>query len=225
MKYVQYQFCLLLSLLALFLTPQVSLAAPALRPVREDAAVNAGGVEFKVAWENGRYAVYMRPTVTPDGFNITLTAQVTIKVPHATGADRFMTDQIQSMVEGVEWAQSSRVDAPAEDAASDYLSFTVNFTGGDHRVYQWAAGQEIKLFTFANAGTCQGAVGLMENGDVFNRTNNSANTNPGNQIDILGIDRNNAFIGAYDAGMANCSGDAPDRDALNKSIFFPVISR
>ena len=215
---------LLTGLLALTLNAQAAFAGPAIKRKLEPVSPDRAGIEFKVAYENGAYAVYMRPNVTPEGLNLTLTSQVTVKVPHSGGADRFAVSNVQSAVAGTEWAQSSRVDAPSEDSRADYLSFTVNFTDGNHRAYQWAEGQEIKLFTFTNGGACLGAVSLMGNGDSFARSGNSANTNPGNQIDVLGIDRNNAYVGNY-GDAANCStgGDTPrEEEEAAKKLYLPL---
>lgn len=105
---------LLTGLLALTLNAQAAFAGPAIKRKLEPVSPDRAGIEFKVAYENGAYAVYMRPNVTPEGLNLTLTSQVTIKVPHAADADRFAVSNLQSAVAGTEWAQSSRVDAPAK---------------------------------------------------------------------------------------------------------------
>lgn len=215
---------LLTGLLALTLNAQPSLAAPHVKGKLEPVSPDKAGIEFKVAYEAGAYAVYMRPNVTPDGLNLTLTSQVTVKVPHAAGAERFEIANIQSTLASAEWTQSSRVDAPSEDGGADYISFTVNFTDGNHRAYPWAEGQEIKLFTFANGGACLGAVSLLENADTFARGSNSANTNPGNQIDVLGIDRNNAYVGNY-GDAADCSAQTPREEETATKVFMPLIQR
>lgn len=216
---------LLTGLLALTLNAQAAFAGPAIKRKLEPVSPDRAGIEFKVAYENGAYAVYMRPNVTPEGLNLTLTSQVTIKAPHGVDANRFAVSNLQSAVAGTEWAQTSRVDAPSEDGNADYLSFTVNFTDGNHRLYQWAEGQEIKLFTFTNGGACLGAVSLLDNGDSFARSGNSANTNPGNQIDVLGIDRNNAYVGNY-GEAANCSGgNTPREEEMAKKLYLPLTIR
>jgi hypothetical protein len=98
---------LLFSLLALMLTVQPGLAAPHIGRAAEVVALDETGIEFRVAWENDAYAIYMRPNVTPDGLNFTLTSQVTIKVRHGIGADRFEVNNLQSTVAGAEWAQTN----------------------------------------------------------------------------------------------------------------------
>jgi len=200
--------------------------APAHAAFAADEAVSAqdasAGLAFKVAYNNGRYSVFMKPNATPDSLNITLTAQVTLKVPHAVGADRFLVADVQNAVDGTQWTLTSRVDAPTEDQSADYLSFTVEFPEGNHQAYQWQAGQETQLFNFANGGACLGAVNLLDNSDAFAAAANSAHTNPGNQVNVLGFHDDNLFIGAYD-GAAKCSADAAP--STQHSIFLPMVKR
>jgi len=181
----------------------------------------------------GIYAVYMRPNATPAGESYTLSAQVTIKAPHGEGADRFVVTNLQSAVADAIWVQSARVDAPPEDPQADYISFTFDplvmdaaafgalrrgnldfaTTANDLRAYTWRAGEAVKLFTFANGGTERGSVTLLENDDPF-LAPNSAGTNPGNQIAILGLDVDNAYVGNYTAASEQAPG-----------IFLPLINR
>ncbi|MFN3786610.1 MAG: cadherin, partial [Thiothrix sp.] len=116
--------------------------------------------------------------------DISLTGQVTIKAPHAAG---FKVTNLVSTVEGANWVEASRVDAPTEDAQSDYISFSfVGLQGDSARNFAWQAGKEQVVFTFQNAGGCVDGVALMANQDPFNVEKNSANTNPGNQFTNLG---------------------------------------
>ncbi|MEZ4861095.1 MAG: SdrD B-like domain-containing protein [Caldilineaceae bacterium] len=167
---------------------------------------NSLGIEFGIFYRHGLYEVYMRPNADPHAPNLTLTSQVTIKAPHAVGLSRFTVSNLVSSTPGTSWSLTSRIDGPAEDPNTDYLSFVVSFTGGDHGVYEWSAGQEVKVFTFRNTGACNGIVRLIENdSDSFNQLPNSVGTNPGNQIDVLGIERNNAYIGNYGEAEADCT--------------------
>ena len=173
------------------------------------------GIEFGIFYRRGTYEVYMRPNANPKAPNLTLTAQVTLKVPHAKGVNRFTVSNLVSAVPGTQWSLTSRIDAPVEDPSSDYLSFVVTFSGGDHGVYEWSAGQEVKVFTFRNSGDCRGVIRLLKNEtDPFNRLPNSVGTNPGNQIDILGIERNNAYIRNYGEAAADCTIQDSDGDGV-----------
>ena len=192
-----------------------------LAPAQAALAVDVTGIAFKVAYTNDRYEVFMRPNATPDSPNLTLTSQVTLKVPHGVGADSFVVANLQNMVEGTEWTLSSRVNAPAEDRTADYLSFTVDFPEGNYRAYQWQAGQEIKLFSFENTGSCLGTTALLENSDPFMVPVNSAHTNPSNQIDVLGLAEGNVYLGNY-GESASCGEIAA---GPQQHLFMPIISR
>lgn len=163
------------------------------------AAPLADHVYYRVAWNisDQRYHVYMYPGSTPTR-NLSLTGQVTLKMPHAANAaDSFKTTGIQSTSAAIEWKQSSRVNAPTEDTESDYLSFTMNLS--DPQALQWQADQELEVFSFANSNACLGPVVLMKDSDPFNAIPNSADTNPGNQFTNLGwgsADKNN-YAGNY----------------------------
>ncbi|MEZ4664534.1 MAG: hypothetical protein R2911_43935 [Caldilineaceae bacterium] len=184
------------------------------------------GIEFKITYDmnTGIYDVFMRPNVTPASPNETTTSQVTIKVPHATGVDRFVPQPSPLFVPGLylgekvgpSWGQGSRVDAPADDPLLtqpyDYISFDLTI-GANAGAFAWAAGTEVRVFSFTNTGACQGAVTLLENTDPF-MPPNLAGTNPGNQIAVRGIGTttDNDYIGTY-GGPANCStAVTPDSD-------------
>ncbi len=142
-------------------------------------------LEYKLALaEDGKtYQVWMKPSLTPKP-DISLTGQVTIKTPDAAG---FKVTNLKSAVEGSNWVEASRVDAPAEDAESDYISFSfVGLQGTSSRNYAWEEGKEQVIFTFENEGGCVEGVSIMTDDDAFNAVPNSANTNPGNQFTNLG---------------------------------------
>jgi hypothetical protein len=172
------------------------------------------GVAFRIAFADGQYAVYARPNQKPDAPALTLTAQVTVKALHTTGNSRFTPKQITSAVTGTAWSVTSRIDAPSEDAGADYISFELSFPGGNYSAFDWRAEQEIKLFSFRNDGPCLGSVVLLTNDDPF-MPPNSVGTNPGNQIDILGLNVNNAYLGNYGEPRANCSGDQDEDRVLD----------
>jgi len=94
-------------------------------------AVKQKGITFQIIFNQGNYEVYLRPSSTPVAPNLTLTAQVTVKVPHAVGANRFLLGTVKSDVAGTIWRATSRFDAPREDPTSDYISFELSFPTGD----------------------------------------------------------------------------------------------
>ncbi len=215
MKQHYTKILMFIGLLSLLIMPNSALAAQ-----------SAGGIEFRVAYTDGRYEVFMRPNINATGPALTLTAQVTLKVPHAIGADRFLVTDTTSGVVGTEWTESSRIDAPVEDTTADYLSFTLNFPEGSHLLFDWQSDVEIKVFSFANQGTCEGSVSLLSNDDSFNSdvaagVINSANTNPGNQIDVLNLGDGNLYLGNY--GSAASCGDR--RAELENFLYLPLVNK
>lgn len=168
----------------------------------------AGSVEYRVAWDNAdsRYHVYMRPTTAPNP-DLSMTGQVTLRVPHATGTSKFTVTDIKPKA-GTTWSLSSEVFGPSEDKAIDYLSFS--FMPIDVRAFAFKAGVEQEAFSFKNTGPCMGSVALMNNNtDPFNQPpdapNNSAGTNPGNQFANAGwgATDDNDYSGNY-GGAAEC---------------------
>lgn len=163
------------------------LAAPSIYAT-QDVAPKAGSfkvLEFKLALtEDGKtYQLIMKPEVAPKP-DISLSGQVTIKVPHDS---QFKVTNLSSLVKGANWVETSRIDAPKEDAKHDYISFSfVGLQGNGARNYLWKTGEEQTVFTFQNEGGCVSDVALMADNDPFNVPSNSANTNPGNQFTNLG---------------------------------------
>jgi len=201
-------------------TPTATATSTTAPPTVTPLPTSSIGIEFAIAYNNGIYELFMRPNGTPNEPILTLTSQMTIKVPHGVGADRFMIANLLSSVPGTSWSLTSRIDAPIEDRSSDYLSFVVSFTGGDYGVYDWVGGQEVKVFTFRNTGACLGITRLMENDtDPFNQLPNSMGTNPGNQIDVYTINRNNAYIGNYGSAQADCSSGDINNDKIGGIVW------
>lgn len=149
--------------------------------------VVANSVYYRVDYDNAaaRYRVYMYPGSTPAP-NLSLTGQVTLKVPHAAQTiDQFTINDLQSAVTNVEWTVGSVVRSPTEETNSDYISLTFNTT--DNQSFPWQGDKPIEVFNFKNSGSCEvGAIQLMANDDLFNQLPNSVGTGPGNQFTNLG---------------------------------------
>lgn len=209
MKHAHRLIVITLLCLLVLLPNAASAAIP-----REARLMQQNGIEFKVAATDSGYAVFARPNATPSSGGQTLTAQVTVRVPHGAGADRVEVSNVQSAVDGVFWQQRSRTDAPTEDPNGDYISFEYDYMLSNLSAIQWQSGQEVTLFTFETSGG-QGELGLMENCSTF-MAPNSANTNPGNQIAVKGLDINNAYIGNYDVTTAS---------ACAAGVYLPLITR
>lgn len=187
------------------------LVALALLQVGQTALAASGGVEYKITWNSSdnRYHLFMRPTTTPSP-DLHLTGQVTIKVPHATGSDKFnVNESSMTMKPGTLWSLGAKIFAPEEDKTSDYFSFNLGML--NPRAFAFQSGQEQEVFSFENTGACLGAVSLMNNDtDPFNQPflqgkRNSVGTNPGNEFSNVGWEslRDGAYLGNY-GSAANC---------------------
>ncbi len=167
-------------------------------------------VEYKVEWDAAaeRYRVYMRPNATPIP-DLTLSAQVTLRVPYLSAANRFVVDDLTSVHSpGATWSDSSKVAGPPEAINIEYISFTPTIS--DPYAFGLQSGIEQEIFSFRNAGgACLGTVEIMDNQtDPFNQpvgeTDNSAGTNPGNEFSSISWTSANDFLGIY-GDAAECS--------------------
>lgn len=148
-------------------------------------------VQFKLTMlEDGEtYQVSLIPEKTwTHPYNITSTAQVTIKVP----TNSFEVKDLTSLQLDIEWQDNSRSDAPAEAPDTDYISFGLASLGTVD--FNYEAGVEMPLFQFKNALPCQGSVILMDNTEDPFMAPNSRSANVGNSITIFGA-RGEAYRG------------------------------
>lgn len=148
-------------------------------------------VQFKLTMlEDGEtYQVSLIPEKTwKHPYNITSTAQVTVKVP----TNSFEVTDLVSLQLDVDWQDNSRSDAPAEAPGTDYISFGLASLGTVN--FNYEAGVEMPLFQFKNALPCNGSVSLMDNADDPFIAPNSRRANVGNSITIFGA-RGEAYAG------------------------------
>ena len=196
MKYSLASISLLLSSLTMAISVPVLAGKP----------TEPAGVFYGLRSVGDTYQVIAKATDTPMT-DISLSGQVTLKVPHAINkADRFEVVDINSQIEGIQWIESSRVDAPEEDPTADYLSFSFVDITSSPDAFHWQANEEKVLFSFYNPNLCSGDVQLMANSDPFNQLPNSFNTNPGNQFNNLGWGSvaDNHYLGNLDSNSAAC---------------------
>lgn len=171
-----------------------------------------GQVTYRVGLDADKitYRVYMKSVSNYSGIQAKIsTAQVTLVVPHGIGASQFIPSNVTGKIAGsnqMSWGVS-RADNPTENPTSDYISF--GFSGsGSAILFDIIAGQEIELFRFQNTGNCLGTVNLITDSDPF-LPPNSNNSNPGNQMTILGYGQSNAYSGNYGGGVS-CQSTFPD---------------
>jgi len=114
-------------------------------------------VQFKLTMlEDGEtYQVSLIPERSwQHPYNITSTAQVTIKAP----AGSFEVKELTSLQLDIEWQDNSRSDSPSEAPDVDYISFGLGTLGTVD--FNYEAGVEMPLFQFKNALSCQGTISL-----------------------------------------------------------------
>lgn len=159
-----------------------------------------GQISYRVGLDADKitYRVFMKSAASYSNIQAKIsTAQVTLVVPHGTNTNQFQVSNLQGKVVGsnqMNWGVS-RVDAPNENTNADYISFGYNGSGSP-LLFNIIAGEEVELFNFKNAGNCIGSVALITNTDAFSPPN-SANTNPGNQMTVLGFGTGNAYQSNY----------------------------
>lgn len=141
------------------------------------------------------YVVYLRPTVTWTGSQAqTGTSQVTIIAPNG-----FSINNLTST--NGSWSLTTTTEGPTENPGITY--FDVGLTSLGTSDINYTAGVEEELFRFTYNGNCLGAVELIDNTtDPFL---GNGTVNVGNQITTFGSGLQNAWIGNYEEGSANCS--------------------
>lgn len=174
--------------------------------------IGLGQVSYRIGLDtdNKTYRLYMKSVVSYAGIQAKIsTAQITLVVPHAIGNKYFQPSNIKGkIVDGNQMLWNvSRNDKPNENLQMDYISF--GFSGSSSPiVFNINADEEIELLSFENSGICNGSVSLIAANDPFSPPN-SQNTNPGNQITILGHGTNNAYVNNY-GGSVTCQTLLPD---------------
>ncbi|HMT93853.1 IPTL-CTERM sorting domain-containing protein [uncultured Thiothrix sp.] len=175
------------------------------------------GVEFSIRWDatSSLYRVYMRPVSTPAAPDITMSAQVTIRVPHAELPNQFTipTSSITAAHSEWAWPITSKADAPPESPSFDYFSFTASVPNSAAREVGWQAGVEQEVFSFKNTGKCLGAIALINN-DTDPIIGGVSNLNAGNEFSHRSWDAANDYIGNYGAvTAADCTASASTNSA------------
>lgn len=168
-------------------------------PTTNCTATDCGqGVRYGIKLEaDGKtYTVYMKSATSYTGGLARIsTAQVTLRVPHAVGAGRFVPINLTGIAStgNMVWTtnSNSRVDAPAIDPANDYIFFGYTATANPNVLFDIIAEVEYPLFSFQNQNNCNGNVALWETTDLFQQGNQSLN--PGNSMTILGNGNTNAW--------------------------------
>lgn len=181
----------------------------------------ADGVTYGITWDdsNKSYHVFMTPDATP-AVDQTLSAQVTLRIPHGTLPATFTDTSIGLVSEhsGANWRATSRAIAPSEDSTMDYVSFTPTIS--DPTTFALVAGQKQEIFSFNTGSACLGLVEIMDNDtDPFNNPPagqvNSVQSNPGNEFSSLMWTAENDYLGIEaESGTADCRTTVANNDPV-----------
>lgn len=145
------------------------------------------------------YKIFAKSDKTYKGTQALITtSQISIVVPHGTGNNRFLVENITSPISNMRWRLTDRIDAPIENPEKDYLFFSFINNQSPLVLFDITAGQEFLLFSFTRKGNCIGKANLVEaKNDAF-WPPNSQNTNIGINFTIVGAG-GNAYKSNYDA--------------------------
>ncbi len=150
------------------------------------------------------FQVSLIPNTTYTGTNTTVsTMQAVIKV--RTGG--FAAVNINNLVPGFLFVNSSTAVAPIESPQYDYLSFSLPVGHFPTQLPIFNTGEIIPLFTFQNGGICtQDSLSLILPSDpFFPNPTNSINSNADQQLSIVGFGGPDAPVGVSGTPMiADC---------------------
>jgi len=150
------------------------------------------------------FQVSLIPTTTYTGTNKTVSSmQAVVKV--RTGG--FHAININSLVSGFQFVNSSTTVTPIESPLHDYLSFSLPAGHLPTQLPTFNAGELIPLFTFQNGGICtQDSMSLILPADpFFPNPTNSINANTNHQLSIVGFGGPDAPVGVSGPAMiADC---------------------
>ena len=157
-------------------------------------------VKFKVKLlpDNATYQVLLKPETTwAAPMNSVPSAQVTLVVP--TGG--FSVGSVNSIYGN--WTYNSTISKPTENPDYDYIIFGLTSATSD---IPFVEGEEVALFEFTNAGSCTGALSLIDHDTDPFMPPNSQSANVGNSISVLGAGIGvNAYTGNYGDFPADCT--------------------
>lgn len=206
----------------------------ALMQALQPALAADNGVKYRIAWDatDSRYHVFLQPSTTPTPNESYNGAQVTLRVPHVAGAQRFrILDTGVKSLTGTTWSLGMEAVAAESDGNCgvtqcqtdnldyDYFSFVMDIR--NLKAFAFAAGTEVEAFSFSSEQGCRTGLEVMPDNDPFNSPNNSIGTNAGNFFlnrgwavnpnDLNWTSKENHYLGSY-GGAVNCT-DNPDGGA------------
>lgn len=154
-------------------------------------------VEFSIKLQPDMvtYVVSLKPSVTWTGSQAqTGTSQVTVVAPNGFSINNLMSTNGS-------WQLSTTTTGPTQNPSMTYFDIGLTSLGTSDITY--TNGVEEELFRFTYNGSCLGSIELINNNtDPFM---GNGTVNVGNQVTTFGSGLQNAWIGNYDLGSANCS--------------------
>ncbi|TAK36163.1 MAG: T9SS type B sorting domain-containing protein, partial [Saprospiraceae bacterium] len=101
------------------------------------------------------------------------------------------------------WSNNATIVSPPENPGFDYIVFGLQ---GATSAISFTTGVEVALFEFTNAGSCTGALELIDHATDPFMPPNSQSINVGNQISVIGAGIGvNAYTGNYGSFAADCT--------------------
>jgi hypothetical protein len=157
--------------------------------------LHAQAVNFKLIYNGtlAHYEMYMNSTTAYSGPQARISSsQVTIVVPHGTGATYFTPGTVTGgngnggSPASMTWS-SSRFDAPTENPTKDYIFFGYNASANPSVLFNIPANTDILLFSFPSINACAaGTVALINNTTDPFLPPNSQSLNTPNAMTIFG---------------------------------------
>lgn len=177
-------------------------------PTKETTKATECVYTYILEAKNGRFTVSVlsNQTINPP-YHTTATAQVTLKVP--TG--NFQVSNLENLIEGVEFSENGRSNAPNEDSAYDYIVFGLASFGTKNIRYQKDG--IIPLFSFENGGDCTGQpIVLMENFTDPFYPPNSEQANVSQQITVAKTGADLSIVCINSNAVSDCGEKLSKRD-------------
>ncbi|MEM6347713.1 MAG: T9SS type A sorting domain-containing protein [Bacteroidota bacterium] len=162
---------------------------------------------IRVQEDTKTYEVVMRSSTTwAFPYNLTSTAQVTLKVPHSDVVGQsFTVDNLTTKVGGASWVVNGRLNNHQDAAGYDIISIGLNSLGVP---LPFTNGMDTVVFSFVNNGACLGTVSIIDNTDAI-VASDKHNLSLANQINTFGSLNADAFTGSFVAGPNNCTDFLP----------------
>lgn len=166
------------------------------------------------------YKVYMVSAQNFTGSSAYIgSSQITLVVPHGSGANYFQLSNPVSPIANMKWIFSGRTDAPPENPDYDYLFFSFINNTLPIVKFDILANQEFLLFTFRRTSQCSGRVYTFNNQTDPFRFPNSIGINTGNSFTIFGAG-GDAYRGNHaEQPVVNLSVDNTTPCAGNEVVF------